>query len=378
MIRYQSYLFLAFFVLMMGCSLLQRKVVIDLHTSGHMQLTHKISFNKSKVAMPRNCIICDDYLDKTNNLFFINQPYLEQYSQIVEYNILTNSVVNEIMKLDEKEGVIQGYDYDTEFIVWDVIKKDKDSSLKDIYVYNINTKKINKIAENIICDYPLSLKVNNGKVVWIEHDDIKKLSKIKIYNLYTNIEQTIVSLDYISKTFTSFKNSIISLELKDNKLFYDRRYDDAPSKIIVYDINKNEQVEELDTRNDISFNYDIAYSSENNYLTIYGNNIKKDIIYVLDITNKKVNNILEFYPRTVVYNDRMKLIEDNLFYTVQINVSGKIADHYYAEIYDIHNKTMKDYKHAIDIQKTNKYFSILKYDKKEEINKINFELYKKI
>lgn len=60
-----------------------------------------------------------------------------------------------------------------------------------------------------------------------------------------------------------------------------------------------------------------------------------------------------------------------------MNVSRKIANHYYGEVYDLKKKRSQQYKGVINMVETEKYIALLKLKKQTGINKIYFELHER-
>ncbi len=342
----------------------------------------KSSFEKDKEKLPSKCIIIDHYLEKTNNIFFINKDYIRSYSQLIEYNLNTNSVVNEIISLDGKTEFIDEYGYSDTHIVYSVIKKQGKATSKDIYAYNIDKKEAYKIASNIIYGdesdgtYPLSLKISKNRVAWIEHNLEKELTIIKLYDLNSRAMKIINTSEFIDD-LPNFKMPTFILELKNDTLFYDKRQIQGAPKIFMYDIRKAKITNELLAKSDILFHFSGSYNEHGNYLSLYARSNKEDLIYIYDLKENDSYNIVGFYPHTLVYDDRINTRDNFVIYNVQMNVSGDIIDHYFGEIYNITTRTMKRYKYAIDIVETDEYFGVLRFDRSKAINKINFELYKK-
>lgn len=339
---------------------------------------YKQSFSKKR-KLPAKIIFIEKYFEQNNRIFFLNRDYTMSYSQIVEYDLGKRKCVKKIYSLKGTGQVILDYDCDNN-IVWSVFKRVNRDFLADIYQYNITSKKLTRIKDNIDCTrkdnkrLPLHLKVDNGKIVWLEYSMDNEETYIKQFNIEEGLEQTVESInsmavDNEAPLPTSF------LELKDGKLFFDKKQTTGKVKIILYDIVHNKIINEWNAKEDVTMHYAGAYSIENDYLALYAKTKKGDQIYIFDMANHKMDTIAAFPERAFVYDDKLKAYRDNVFYSVQLNVSGQVQDHYYSEIYNLKNKQQEQIKTAFDVFKNDKYLCVLKFDDVKHINKIHFEMY---
>ncbi len=361
------------------------KAIADRQFEGFRQsnfsskLIYKQSFSKKR-KLPAKIIFIEKYFEQNNRIFFLNRDYTMSYSQIVEYDLGKRKYVKKIYSLKGKGQIILDYDCDNNNIVWSVFKRVNGGFLADIYQYNITSKKLTRIKENINCTrkdnkrLPLHLKVDNGKIVWLEYSINNEETYIKQFNIEEGLEYTVESInsmvvDKEAPLPTTF------LELKNGKLFFDKKQTTGKVKIVLYDIVHNKIINEWNAKDDVTMHYAGAYSIENDYLALYAKTKKGDQIYIFDMANHKMDTIAVFPERTFVYDDKLKAYRDNVFYSVQQNVSGQVQDHYYSEIYDLKNKQQEQIKTAFDIFKNDKYLCVLKFDDVKHINKINFEMY---
>lgn len=344
--------------------------------------THKLSFSKAKVKLPSKIIIFDTHLKNTNNIFFMMKDDVRSYSQLVEYNLVSHSVVNEIISLDGKSRFIGEYSYGDNFILFSVTKKINKKSSKDIYSYNVSKQEIHKIASDIVYSsepdetYPLSLKTSMGKAAWIEQDLNKKITTLKLYDLNSGQLKIIDKLKFIDD-LPIFKMPAFMIELKKNLLIYDTRRIQGSPVICLYDINEAKIIKKIYAKKDILFHYSGVYNELRNYLAFYARAKENDVVYIYDLKDSSNYNIEKFNDFSIVYDDRINTNDNFVIYNVHTNISSAITDHYFGEIYDIKTKTMKRYKYAIDIVETDDYFAVLKFDKNESTGKVHFELYKK-
>lgn len=341
---------------------------------------YRTSFVYNNEKLPAKIIFINDYFEQYNKIFFLNRDYIMSYSQIVEYDLEQKQIVKEIFSSERNEQVILEYDHDSNNIVWAVLTYARDI-FADIYAYNIAAKKIIKVKQNILCGkentgfVPLSLNIDNGKIVWLEHSMEDEKTHIKQFDIRHNLETTIQTIDFL-KIKEGLRFPTFFLELKNEKLFYDRKYNEGNIKIVLWDIDKNSKINEWDAKEDIILHFTGSYSEQKNFLALYAKSKKDDQIYIFDLNNLKQYPIVGFRGNSRIYDDKLRTEANNVVYSVQLNVSGKVADHYYGEIYNLNNMRMKQYKRAIDILKNDTYLCVLSFDDIRGPNKVHLELYK--
>lgn len=347
--------------------------------------SYKSTFEKSKLGyLPFKTIILDDYLKKTNHIFFINGDY-QKYTtlQLVEYDLKSKAIVKNIFTVGDgdkasHEYTIHDFEHDDKYIVWSVYK---DKSFADIYVYNTALGKKQKVVTDVYYGgmqsmMPISIKIANGRIAWLVHNQEKRRDIIYIYDLTTSKQSVAAELPWPAITQgLNFQTPFI--ELKGDLLFYSKRESFSSQKITVYNVKDNKIIDELPVASDIAFHYVASYNEQNNYLALYAKSKSGDLVYVYDLKKKQPCNMIGLDKLATLYGDRLSTIDNLVFYTVQLNTTGFIQDHYYGEIYDLNSKTQKQYDQAIDIIETEKYFGLIKFDKTEPFNKMHFILYDK-
>ncbi|MBU2451807.1 MAG: hypothetical protein KJ668_00675 [Proteobacteria bacterium] len=101
---------------------------------------------------------------------------------------------------------------------------------------------------------PISLKVNNGRIVWIEHSINEKKSCIKQFHLQNNQELIVQTFDFLPEA-EHIKFSSFFLELKGNMLFFDKRESENRIFIVRWDVGSNQQVDQWKVKEDIVLHY---------------------------------------------------------------------------------------------------------------------------
>ena len=327
--------------------------------------------------LPSKIIFNEEYYEKTKNIFFIISDYQKNYSRLIEYNLENNEISTLIKDVTEDNCYINEFDSDSNYISFSIIDTN-DSIKQEIYYYNIQTKKLSKIENYSITDYPglypISLNISNNQIVWLEHDFNNLKSYIKIFKIETNEISVIESEDF---TTSGFKVPIFFVEFKDNHVFYDKNREDQQLKIYCYNTIKNSIINDFNVPEDTQLHFNGSYDSKNEYIALYAKTDQEDLIYKINMKNKEIQKLAGFHDNSIINDDIIESKQNNIYYTVQLNVSGMVKDHYYSEIYNLNNNRMTNYKTAFHIIKSENYLGLLKYDDYLNINKIHFELVKK-
>ncbi len=336
---------------------------------------YKIGFD-DKDNLPSKIIFNENYFESTNSLFFIISDYQRKYSRLVEYNI-ENQKITSIIKDTDNSSYIKEFDNNKDYIAFSLIDNNNEL-LQEIFYYNIQKKILSKIENYTITDYPgiypIRLNIYNNKIVWIEHDFNNQESYIKLFDIEKKNIKIIESEKFTS---SGYKVPYFFVEFKENLIFYDKVTGDQILEIYCYDLSSNEVLDKYTVPEGTKLHFNGSYNSKNNYLALYAKTNDKDLIYKIDLNNKEIQKLAGFHEHSVVYNDIIESYDNKIYYSVQLNVSGMIKDHYYSEIYDVDIFKMDQIKTAFNIIKSENYMGFLKFDKKLNISKINFYLQKK-
>lgn len=372
-------IFISFLSLATSCSF----SAIDKDNNGSYRASgknaiHTIYFDNSKnITTPAKLIIIDDYLKKNGSIFLISQDYgTKNNSQLIEYNIKTKSIVKKIAihrKINSKKGGryqinmpshIVDHAYDNNHISWYVHHKGK----VIVYSYNIHNGKTSVLSKipNSKPGYPLSLKLDNGYVAWIEHNVKKETSSIVLFDIKKKNKKIIKKIPFVNSSFPT----VTFLELKDGKIFYNEYQSKKPNIIKIYDIKKHKTIKEITAIEGSILHFSGSYSKNNNSLSLYakihpgkkmGLATVNDVVYIYDLNNDKITLLTGMSKHSVLLDDKIDIYDDFVHYNIQRNVSGKIIDHYYGETYDINKKKQIIYRRSIDIKETDKYFGLLEF-----------------
>ncbi len=329
------------------------------------------AFSSDSQILPKRIILDTKYYQENNAVFFIASNYTQDYSKLIEYNFKSDKVDKVIF--DEESTIIRDYDSNHSVIVFTAVNSKKEEA---IYYYNTATKVLEKYNEVLPKSengyYPNHVSVGVNWICWIEHDFEESISKIKALNLNDKSTKIICETPFIEDRI---RVPYIFIDMYDDHIVYDERISDGSVSLYILDLNGEEPAVKLDAIKDVVLHYNGSFNPENNYLALYALTNKNDLIYKLDITNNKATKLVGFQEYTVLYNDIIETIDNEILYTVQKNVSGQVKDHYYTEIYNLDNYTMISEMGCLHIVKNETYTGLLRFDAIENIQKIHFELY---
>ncbi len=335
-----------------------------------------------KFQMPYRLIISDQYLSESNSLFLINQNWIDDYSKLIEYDISTSSIANEIISFDGDNKQISEYCNNNSYIVFVVSKNDDTHKLKDIYIYNIQSKEIKIIKSEIICslkdDYSnnLFISINEKSIIWLNPDLKGEKSEIVEYNIEFNSFSVIHQQPHLSIEFMKHV-PIKYLNVFDDFLVFNVRSNSENEKIVFFDLINKTMLKEVNLPTSCERTYNAVFNKKDDLLYIYGKLGDEEVIYKFDYRTDKTQNLIGIYPHTNLYKDKLTMQNHYLLYTIQQHYSGYIQDHYFSEIYDLNSFQMLRYQYVFNIVETNNNFGFLRFDKEEGVNKIDLELYKK-
>lgn len=335
----------------------------------------KIDF-EDKNNLPSKIIFNEEYYENTNNLFFLISDYQQNYSKLVEYNLESKEIISIIKEINDENSYIKEFDNDGNYITFSVIDS-KNELEQEIYYYNILNNELLKIGNYTITDYPglypIRLKIHNNQIVWVEHDFVNQNSYIKLFDI-ENKEMKIIDSEKF--TTSGFKVSIFFVEFKDGLIFYDKNIDNQALKIYCYDTSSNSIIDKYDVSEGTKLHFNGSYNSSKNYLALYAKTSQEDLIYKLYLNSKEIQKLAGFHENSLVYDDIIESENNKIYYSVQLNISGMVKDHYYSEIYNLTNYKMDQIKTAFHIIKSENYLGLLKFDEELNIQKILFELQK--
>lgn len=335
----------------------------------------KIEFSE-KGNLPSKIIFNEEYFEQTNNLFFIMANYGENKAKLVEYSLDKREVVSVIKEIDPENSNIQEFDNSGNYITFSVVKFSNELE-KEIYYYDIIKKELLKIENYVITGYPknysIRLNISNNKIVWVEYDFSNKISYLKLFNID---KKEIKIIDFEKFTATGYIYSIFFAEFKDGLIFYDKSRDNQPLKIYCYDTSTETIIEEYTIPEGVKLHYNGSYNSSKNYLALYARNQKEEIIYKIDLNNKEFQLLAGINKHSWIYHDILETNDNQIFYNIEVNLSGTVKDNHYAEVYDLNSYKIKQIKTAFHIIKSENYLGLLKFDEKLHHNKIHFELKK--
>ena len=337
---------------------------------------YKIEFTKEENNLPGKIIFIEEYFEETQNIFFIIKDYMNSYSRLVEYDLVNQKIEKLIFDIDPQNGYIREFDSNEDYIVFSVLSSKENVNVSKIYYYDIKAKKLEVLKDKVIGSskgiYPIRLNVDSTRIGWLQHDFQNELTQIKIFDILT---KEMISIDEAQFTKSGFKIPIFFLDMKDNKIIYDKNNDTKGLYIYIFDYNSMKVVTSIPVEKDVKLHFNGSYNPEKNFIALYSKTSNTDLLYKINLENHEATKLAGFYKNSVIYDDILESVENEIIYSVQLNVSGKVKDHYYTEIYDLSTMKMKRFETSFHSIKTKKYFGLLKFDEVENINKIHFELY---
>lgn len=335
-----------------------------------------------KFQLPYRLIIADQYLSERSSIFLINQNWISDYSKLIEYDIATSSITNEIVSFDGKNQQISEYCSNNSYIVFVVSKKDENHKLKDIYLYDIHNEELKVIKSEIICslkkDYSndFFISINDNSIFWLNPNLESEKTEIVEYNIESNSFSVIYQQPHLNIEFMKHI-PIKYLNVSDDFLVFNVRINSGNKKIVIYDLKNQSILKEVNLPTSCERTYNAVFDKKDDILYIYGKLGDEEVIYKLELTTDKIQNLVGIFPHTNLYDDKLAKNNNYLLYSIQQHYSGNIHDHYFSEIYDLNSYEMLRYQYVFDIVETNNYFGFLKFDKEVGVNKIDLELYRK-
>lgn len=342
-------------------------------------LVYSHSFEDQQ-ELPNKLIISDQYLQTNNRIFIVNQNWVSTYSQLVEYDLKTSTIVNNISSFDGVNEKISETFNDNSHIVFTVRRKKDNKNYEDIYLYNIVNKEKIMIKDNILTSiedkYPgnLYVTISNNSVFWINPDFENNKSVIMEYNIVDHTTKSIHEQSFLNKGFMNHI-PITFLSVSANYLLFNNRSTNANDTLIFLDLNTKKVINKIKIPKEYEFTYYGTIDDKEKCIYLYGRTKDNELIYRYNIktfTDQKLIGIME---RSYIMKNRIYFSDNQLFYSIQQDFTGDIRDHYFSEIYDLINYKTKRLNYVFNFVKTNNYFAYLEFDKDEGPNKMNLMIY---
>lgn len=372
-------LLLILLTVMLGCSTASYQQ--GYYANPEQLPAYEHTFNDS-MDLPYNLIISDKHLQEENRIFLLNQNWISQYSKLVEYDLTTNTVLNEIAAYDGRKEKISEHCNNDSLIVFVTTKIVETKTYKDIFYYNFIKNKLVKIKTDIIASddgkyaNKLFISLYDNHIYWLNPNLAEMKTEIVKYDIFSKATTVIMEKPHLISGFlTHFPIKYITVQ--DNLLLFNVRSSSKPENILIYNLNNLTKKYDLDLPTGSEKTYNSIYNTADKNLYIYGNSGEEEVIYRFNPETGEQQNLVGIYPQSNLYKDRMQIVDNNLLYSIQINTSGYIQDHYFSQIYDLETYQMLRYPSVFHLLETEAYFGMLKFDEVDGPNKIHLELYKK-
>lgn len=326
--------------------------------------------------LPSKIIFNEEYYNQTTNVFFVISNYTKDYSRLVEYSTENENTINIIYETSDAERIYE-YSNNKNYIVFSTLINESDNKYHDLFYYDIYKKKLFKINNYKINKnpviYPTKIKVGTNFISWVEQDFDQRVSRIMVYNIDNEYTEVLDESKFNNNN--NFPISIFFTDIDRNYIIYDKCNDKNMVELILYDYLNKELKKIFDSNYKTKLHYNGSLNYKNQKVVFYAQTESGDIVYLYDIKRDKYEKLVGFYPHSVIYNDKIKLIRDEFYYTTQKNVSGLIKDHYAVETYNLKSYKMRKEKEYFDIYKSDNYNVFLRFDKEIDVRKIHFEIY---
>jgi len=353
-------------VILVGLAGCQPKMPTDLVEG---EVVVDILFDSENDKLPSSVMVDDDYFQKTGHVFFINQDYSKTYSQLVEYD---TELMETVQVLDEVEGdfgIITEYDINDGKVVWAKILRE--GLRAEIRSYDIETGGIVVVPSEIYYGkrrFTTSLSTDENAIAWVEHDIKKGQSKVILYDLETEKRQVIETADFDDDFF---EVPIFFVSLRDGKLFYDLKEGDKAS-VYMKTIRGEEAPEKLETGLDLILHFAVDYDKKNEDLVLYGSTKREEVIHLYNLKNKTTVKLASLGNHTYLNQDKIWIRDKKLYFSVRMDVTGKIEDNYFSQTIDLREKNENTILKYFYSFLSNKHYATLKFEGGS--NKIRFEL----
>lgn len=347
-------------------------------------LAGKAAFADEAKNQPAKILFDEALFDATGDVFFIARDYRQSYSKLVRYN-LARQEVSTVFK--SENGSIHDAANQGGLIAFSVLAKDGAEYHQSVYCYEVGKGELKKVADNLNRTrgiYPVRVGVGGGKIAWLEHllagkDSVakgsgkKNSSTVQLYDVKT---RTLAAAGRATLGDSDHQVPIFFNDLSDTTLVYDRVTESGGLELVLFDAAAMMERQRLPAMDGIKLHFNGAFNAEHGYLALYAKAADGDVIYVVNVRSGKTQKLVGFHKSTYLYNDQLATHKSEILYTVQLDTSGRIQDHYYTEVYDLATFKMDKQAGHFDIVKTEKYTGALRFDDTVATNTIHFELWR--
>ena len=330
--------------------------------------------------LPDGIIVCDGYFERTNKIFLKLQDYGSSYSKIVEYDTEELEISKTIFSC-EKGFSIRDFNSTKNGFVFSVTSfgggEENHVYFSDIYHYDCFSGELAKINEKPISEstrgyYPCEPHLNEKCALYLRHDFESEKSEIVMYDFATKKSDVIAEEKFPENT-----TGITFLDVDGEKMLYNSFNQEKP-ELHVFDLATMEKIKTVSGLRTSYVHYNGCLDYEAGTMVLYAASSRfGDLIYMIDLDSGKSKKLVGFRDYSLIKNDQMYFDGRNIMYTVQMDVSGYISDHYYAEIYDTQKLQSSQKPHTAYCFLTKDWKGFLIYDSKARTNKIHMQFIKK-
>ncbi len=360
----QTLLLLLFFMVLVSC---QHKAPTDLIEG---EVVVDILFEAEEEKLPSSVMVDDAYFEETKHVFFINQDYTKTYSELVEYDTESMEVIQVLDEIKGENGIINEYDIGDGKLVWTTILKDE--NIIKISYHDITTNKTTEISNEITYDelglFFTLVSVDGNYISWIHHDIEAKQSKIVLYNTESQQREIVKSVNFVEE---NFKVPLFFATVEDGRLFYDLN-ENGVANLYMKNLEYESPPEQLAVNIDPILHFAGDFDPEHQELILYAATDSKDVLYSYDLKDKSTKIVASFDENSLLFKDKIWINDKRVYHSVQQNISGPIADHYVAEVYDLTTFASVKFRGYFSVFKSDDYYGTLKFE--NGANKIRFEL----
>ncbi len=322
-------------------------------------------------------VLCDEaYFEKTGNVILLLSDYQKSYSRLVEYNVQKREFGKTIFECDDSKWVYE-MAMDDGVVVFSLLVKGSVFH-QELYYFQLNDKKVIPVHEKPINEsndiFSAKVAIENGFITWIEHDFKKEESAIMYFSIKNGSKKIVDSTPF---TKSRIRVSHFFQDSNGSFLVYDKQAITGSNTIVVYDLNQEKMTGTFPAFPETVLHYSGSYDSQKNLLVLYAQAGNEDFIYSFSLTTGEQKKLVGFSKESNLYGDFIDVSDDEFFYVVQKNVSGKISDHYHAEWYNLKDFSMKSIKRCFSLFQVKQHLFLLKFDDAKVINKIHLEIYKR-
>ena len=311
-----------------------------------------------------------------------NSDYINSYSNISLHEVKIDKESQRLIHTsDRKISEILSLEVNERYIKWEELYKEGVEFFVNVYVYDLDSNKKRIIKQKINCSlgnsfYRIHTTIDNNYVAWLENHQDEKKSYIKIYDLTSDEEKTIATIDFIERD-DSRKIPITFVDMDNGKIIFDEKSNDT-YYYNIYDIEKESTISRIKATNNVIVHFGSDYDSKNDLLAIYFAGEDKNGYYgELGYIDMKTNKYYKIYRQKndeMVYKDRIQLKNGYLAYNIQKYVSGYIYDHYFGYIVDFKKEKTIELEGSFEVKLYEDNIGNLSYDREKNARKINYEI----